>query len=479
LKHWAGSRPREVAVICEARQRTWSAFDIQTTQLAIGLRGRGVAEGDIVTIVLADPLQVLEVSWGCWKLGATPQVVSSRLTAPELQTLLEIGCPKLLVSTQAPIANRVDYLDLAGAAGGNDPLPEVVSPIWKAPTSGGSTGRPKIILSTEPAITNDRRAESYRLGSDETALMPAPLYHNGPFSNSTLATIAGAKLVLMPRFDPEAVLRQIEAHRVTWLYLVPTMMSRILQLPLEVRARYDISSLKTLWHMAAPCPVWLKEAWIEWVGPEKVMEMYGGTERQAVAVISGAESLSHPGSVGRVTDGEMLAIKEDGQPAAPREVGEIFMRPHPGAPRTYTYIGAEARSIGDGWESLGDMGWFDEDGYLYLADRRADMILVGGANVYPAEVEAALDRHPRVISSAVIGLPDVDLGSRIHAIVHTHAGFEISDLRDFLSQNLVPYKRPHTIEVVDFPLRDDAGKSRRFQLRQERIGAAETDERRA
>jgi bile acid-coenzyme A ligase len=273
----------------------------------------------------------------------------------------------------------------------------------------------------------------------------------------------------MAKFDPEALLQQIEAHAATWLYLVPTMMSRIIHLPAEVRSRYDISSLKTIWHMAAPCPAWLKEAWIDWVGAEKILEMYGGTERQALTVINGIESLVHPGSVGRVVNGEMCVIREDGQAAEPGEVGEIYMRPGNGMPLTYRYIGAEARTIGGGWESLGDMGWFDEDGYLYLADRRADMILVGGANVYPAEVEAVIDRHAAVVSSAVIGLPDDDLGARVHAIIHAEANFDLSDLQEHLRQNLVPYKRPRTIEIVDYPLRDDTGKSRRFQLREDRL----------
>jgi bile acid-coenzyme A ligase len=204
---------------------------------------------------------------------------------------------------------------------------------------------------------------------------------------------------------------------------VPTMMQRIARLPDEVRNMFDVSSLRRVMCSGAPSPQWLKRFWIEWLGPDKIFEAYGGTERIAGTVISGAEWLEHPGSVGKPLPGRMLrAQREDGTPCAPGEVGEIYMKPASGQGTTYRYIGATPSATVDGWETLGDIGWFDADGYLYLADRKADMILVGGSNVYPAEVEAAIDAHPAVRSSAVVGLPDEDLGSRVHAIVDAPAG---------------------------------------------------------
>ncbi|MDB5418122.1 MAG: putative fatty-acid--CoA ligase, partial [Phenylobacterium sp.] len=196
---------------------------------------------------------------------------------------------------------------------------------------------------------------------------------------------------------------------------------------------------------------------------------YAGTEAQAVTIISGAEWLTHKGSVGKVTAGEMIAIGEDGQPLAARETGEIYMRRAEGAPPTYKYLGAEAKTLPGGWESLGDIGWFDEEGYLYLADRRTDMILVGGSNVYPAEVEAALEEFPAVQSCAVIGIPDDDLGNRIHAIIQAKGKVDPEALRAHLAERLVPYKQPRSFEFVDEPLRDDAGKVRRTALRDARI----------
>jgi bile acid-coenzyme A ligase len=224
--------------------------------------------------------------------------------------------------------------------------------------------------------------------------------------------------------------------------------------------------------MAAPCPAWLKEAFIHWIAPGEVMELYAGTEAQAVTIITGTEWLTHRGSVGQVAIGEMKVFGEDGAELPAGEVGEIYMRRPPGAPETYRYVGATAKTLANGWESLGDLGWFDAEGYLYLADRRTDMILVGGSNVYPAEIEAALEEHPAVQSCAVIGLPDDDLGARIHAIVNAKGEVTPEDLKAHLKDRLVTYKQPRSYEFVDEPVRDDAGKVRRTALRDARIAAA-------
>jgi bile acid-coenzyme A ligase len=296
------------------------------------------------------------------------------------------------------------------------------------------------------------------------------MYHNGPFITSFGGLQIGATLVLMPKFDAEATLREAERHRATWVYLVPTMMSRIWRLPEEVRAKYDVSSLKTVWHLAAPCPAWLKEEWINWLGAEVIWELYGGTEGLASTTISGAEWLKHKGSVGRVAvGGIMKAFAPDGSELPIGQTGEIYMKRAEGLPASYRYVGATARVINGDWESIGDIGWFDADGYLYLADRRTDMILVGGANVYPAEIEAALDEHPLVASSAVIGLPHEELGNSVHAIIQPRPGLDLEDLKKHLAERLVIYKQPRSYELVGENVRDDAGKVRRTALRDERI----------
>ncbi|MCB2079236.1 MAG: AMP-binding protein, partial [Novosphingobium sp.] len=256
---------------------------------------------------------------------------------------------------------------------------------------------------------------------------------------------------------------------------VPTMMNRIARLPDEVRLSYDLSSLETLWHTAAPIPPALKEFWIDWLGGERIWEMYGGTEGFATTQLNGTEWLAHRGSVGRPSGCRILVRGENGEELPPGEVGEIYMRSDnwQSDAETYHYVGADSRRLPDGFESFGDFGWVDEDGYLYIADRRTDLILAGGRNVYPAEVEAVLLGHPEVAEAIVIGLPDADLGARVHAIVRLEEGASASAdaLLDFARERLVAYKLPRTVEFTGEPLRDEAGKARRSRLREERIAA--------
>jgi bile acid-coenzyme A ligase len=283
------------------------------------------------------------------------------------------------------------------------------------------------------------------------------------------ALLTGNHIIVLPRFDALRTLECIEQHRIDFVVLVPTMMHRIWRLGAAVRNRFDVSSLRIMLHMAAPCPRWLKEAWIEWLGPERVHELYAGTEQQAVTWITGSEWLTHRGSVGKpLAGGRMKIVDAHGHELPPGVLGEIYMRPEAGPGTTYHYIGAEPKNL-DGWESLGDMGWMDAEGYLYLADRQTDMILRGGANIYPAEVEAAIDAHPKVRSSAVIGLPDEDLGQRVHAIVDAPDGVTEEELRVHLADRLVRDKIPQSFEYVSEPLRDDDGKVRRSALREQRM----------
>ena len=271
------------------------------------------------------------------------------------------------------------------------------------------------------------------------------------------------------RSDPEGTLAEIQKHWGSVLYMVPTMMKRIWRLPEDVRDAYDLSSLRVVWHLAEPCPEWLKQCWIDWLGAERIFELYAGTEAQTATIISGPEWLAHRGSVGKVQPGTVMIADEDFNELPVGEMGEVWMRSLRGTP-TYKYVGATARVREDGWESLGDMGRLDAEGYLYLGDRASDMILSGGANIYPAEVEAAIQEHPAVQSCAVIGLPDEDKGAVIHAILEADPSKVGEDeLRSFLAERLVVYKIPRTFEYVDFALRGDDGKVRRSALRAERV----------
>jgi bile acid-coenzyme A ligase len=279
----------------------------------------------------------------------------------------------------------------------------------------------------------------------------------------------GGTAIVLPRFDPEVALSAIERYRVQFVQFVPTMLLRMWRVLEPDPSRYDLSSLETVWHMAAPCPDWLKEVWIELLGPERLFELYGGTEAQAATHISGTEWLAHRGSVGRPASGEMKIYDDSGVEVPAGTVGEVYMRRSADGDQTYRYIGANAKVLPGGWESLGDMGWIDTEGFVYLTDRRTDMILSGGANVYPAEVEAAICEHPLVLSCAVVGLPDEDLGQRVHAVVQSRHPLTAQDLQAFVAERLVRYKVPRSIRFVDEPLRDDAGKVRRSTVREQEI----------
>ena len=473
LAQHAHVQPNAPAVTSGETTLTYGELHRRTNRIARGLAALGVKHGDLVTLGLPNSIGFVEACYAIWKLGATPQPVSFRLPKGELEQIIDLAQTPIVIAEFKHQIDRplVTVADIAALSDDDSDLPDATAPISKAPTSGGSTGRPKLILAGQPGVTLKETPEigGWRLTPNDIAVLPAPLYHNAGFGMMMAAMSQGCHLVVMPRFDPEATLAEIEQRRATWVYVVPTMMNRIWHLPDATRAKYDLSSLETLWHLAAPCPAFLKEAFIRWIGPEKVMELYAGTEAQAVTIISGAEWLEHRGSVGRVMMGEMVAFDANGEGLPPGEIGEIYMRWPQGMSATYTYRGAEARKMEGGWESLGDIGYFDADGYLYLADRRTDMILVGGSNVYPAEIEAALDEHPLVQSSAVIGLPDDEMGNTVHAIVQPKGDVTADDLREHLRTLLVSYKQPRTYEFVSENIRDDAGKVRRTQLRDERI----------
>lgn len=470
---WAERQGDEVAIEHEGDSMTWAELESSTNRLARAYQQLGVSENSFVTIGLPNGIEFFQATIATWKLGATPQPVSAKLPAFEREQIVELCSPSLVVGVnpeEHPDHRTIAQGFTADPALSDTPLPEKTADSFKAMTSGGSTGRPKLIVSATRAAW-DPDSDYLQFRNCGCILIPGPLYHNGPFSWAFIALFKGNKVVVTTRFDAENTLKLIEAHRVDTVYMVPTMMQRIWNLDPDIREKYDLSSLNVLWHLAAPCPAWLKEAFIGWLGAETIWELYGGTEGQGSTVIRGDDWLTHRGSVGQPgAHCEMKIVDENGNTLPPGEVGEVFMRPLTGPGTTYRYIGAEAKQIEGGWESLGDMGSMDEEGYLYLSDRLTDMILSGGANIYPAEVEAAIDAYPGVRSSAAIGLPHPDLGNTVHAIVDA-PGVEITEaeLLDHLAARLVRYKLPRSIEFVDEPLRDDAGKVRRKDLRAARI----------
>lgn len=458
---------------------SWGEMACRANRRAQALKLLGVAKNDIVALVLPNENAVFEFAFAAWKLGATPSVISARLPMDELRAVLDLARPRVIVACDPAIRQAFGALpaDFGLREGSDEVLRSVIGSHWKAMTSGGSSGRPKMIVDMGPGAI-DPTASLMNMPMGRAVLNPGPLCHNAPFTFMSMALHRGNSVVSMPRFDAEEALRLIERHEIAWTNLVPTMMSRIWGLPEEVRSRYDLTSLEAVWHTAAPMPAWLKEAWINWLGPEKIWEIYGGTERQGNTAISGSEWLTHRGSVGRPINCHIRILGENGEVLGPGEVGEIHLLPETGAGSTYRYLGAAAARSDDGYETIGDFGWLDEEGFLYIADRRADLIIRGGMNVYPAEIENALSEHAGVDVAVVVGLPDRDLGAVAHAIVRPLPGSAVpvtaEALGAFLSTKLARYKLPASYEFVDEPLRDEAGKVRRSQLRAERMAAAIT-----
>src|SRR5713226_4025344 len=435
VPRWYAERKHKdaVAISHGADTLTWEQLERGANRRARAFAARGVKPGDFVAIGLPNSNAFFE-------------------------TTLAVGGE---ADWNAPNSVPADFVPEGFS---DETLNNPVARYWKAMTSGGSTGRPKVILDHGPAVVDTAADQMLGIPRGVSLLNPGPLYHNAPFILSHMGLFAGGRMTGMVKFDAEEALRLIERNRVQWVNFVPTMMHRIWALPEQVRNAYDLSSLQIVFHMAAPMPPWLKEKWIGWLGPERIWELYGGTERQGACVISGVEWLTHRGSVG--------IIGEDGNDVAPGETGEIYFLPNDGAGSTYHYLGAEPKRRADGWESLGDIGRLDADGYLYLGDRLADMILRGGANIYPAEVEAAVTAHPDVRSCVVVGLPDPEFGQRVHAILELREAADaqsiVDSMGDFLADQLSRYKHPESFEIVNSGLRDDAGKVRRTLLRDER-----------
>ncbi len=467
--HAGGASAADLAITYPGQALSWAELDRFSAARARRLIELGVTPDDLVAVALPNGIEHHVSSFAAWRAGATPCILPTRLPGRELAQIVALARPRILIRDGGEPIDGVMQIAPARDDAPVDLPPDLAAAHWKAVTSGGSTGRPKLIVDHGAARYDERLQGICALVGmpiGGVMLNPGPLYHNAPFLFANLALLAGTRVVGMNRFDPEEALRLIECERVEWVCMVPTMMHRIWNLPSEVKVRYDLSSLRRVVHLAAACPPWLKQAWIDWLGPERIFEIYAGTEGASVA-ITGEEWLRKPGSVGRASP-EVLSVRnEHGEACGPGEVGEIFFAAE--ATGRFHYIGAETRLDGEGRMSLGDLGYLDEDGYLYLSDRRTDLIIRGGANIYPAEVEAALLEHPAISDAVVLGLPCEDYGARVHAIVQQTGDLAPAAIDAFVRDRLTGYKCPESYELVDTPLRDEAGKVRRTALRDERL----------
>ena len=479
IHRMAEEHPGEVALIFAAedggeRTVTWDEIDVRSTQVARVLAGRGLGQGDILAICLRNSPEHIIASFAAWKVGAV--VVPMRWDLPdwERERVLATMAPRLLLD-----AESFEVFEESRSAP-TELLDEVIAPHGWGVCSSGSTGTPKVILVKNPGVYVPMGVsavvEAYgRLPMPQRVLVPAPLYHTNGFT-ATRNLMAGVQVVLLERFNAERILDLIERHRVTGFIGATPMLQRIAAVPgIDDR---DLSSLDWVQQGASPLPVWLGRRWCELVGPEHFYMSYGASEMHGLVTCRGDEWLEHPGTLGRgLGETEIKVLDNDGGELPFGEVGAIYMRT-PTGPAAF-YVGENVKPMprtDDGFVTVGDMGWLEEGGFLFLADRRVDMIVTGAANVFPAEVESALSEHEGIDDVVVIGLKDPEWGRRVHAIVQPAAGagsLEAEDVIRFAKERLAPYKVPKTVEFVDSISRNDAMKLNRAALVAERDGADE------
>ena len=495
------------------RAFTTEQLVLRGAQVAAGLDGLGVGPGDGVALYLRNDVAFFEAALGAGSIGAYPVALNWHYTEEEARYVLEDSGARavvihtdLLERVRGAIPADVQVLAVRtppeiAAAYGLDADAQVVpdgaidwdswrdgfAPRLVEPTAtalsiiytSGTTGYPKGVK--RPAYTpQDMERLTAILAvifgltyfEDPTQIVTAvvgPIYHSAPNTHAIFCLRAGASIHLCPRFDAEGLLELIEGERITHLHLVPIMFERLLKLPEEVRARHDLSSLRFVVHAAAPCSPATKRSMIDWWGPI-IHEYYGSTEVGPVTFLTAEQWLEHPGSVGRTMDGADVRVLDDqGGVLRPGEVGEIVAGSATGG-SDFTYHRDEAKrrqADRNGLFAPGDVGYFDEDGFLYLCDRKIDMIISGGVNIYPAAVEAELVKHPAVMDCAVFGIPDQEFGEAVHGVVALRPGHSASEgeIRQFLRGRIASYAVPRRIEFMDELPREDSGKLFKRKLR--------------
>lgn len=503
-----GQAPVNRVVVSGNNSRTYEEVFDRIARVAGGLAKLGVEPGAAVAILMRNDVSFLEVTAGAARLGAYAVPLNWHLAPDEIAYVLADSEARVLVAhadllklvPQALIqSNKIAVIvvdtpaevrsayglaaDECGAQPGavrwenwlaaHKPRREAaMAPPESVIYTSGTTGRPKGVRRNPPTLEQRRRIdlmreEIYGLRPGIRLLVPAPLYHAAPNVFAMRGLQVADALILMPKFDAELMLQLIERHRVTSVVMVPTMFVRLLRLPEQVRHRYDVSSLQSVHHAAAPCPPSVKRAMIEWLGPI-IHEWYGTTESSVVTSCNSEEWLAHPGTVGRAIRGARIEIvDENGLVVPPGKPGELYVGLDFYPDFTYHRRDDDRRQIErNGLITGGDVGYLNEDGYLFLCDRKRDMVISGGVNIYPSEIEAALLSIPAVLDCAVIGIPDPEYGEAIFAIVVQDGSADEASIRNELSNRLARYKLPKTIEFREGLPRDDAGKLLKRSLRE-------------
>ncbi len=453
-----------VALDGGAQSMTFGELDARANQWGRALAARGAHTGSFVALAIPNSVHLVLATLGCWKIGAVPVPMHWDLPEWERDRVRAVIDPAVVVDE----ANRWE-LEAQAAAESASPLPPAVSPHLNGICSSGSTGTPKVILSLAPSLWTPQHGEPFLsnwtpVAQPQSIMVPAPMYHTNGFATFSFL-LAGDHLVILERFDAALVLDVIERFRVSNFTATPTMLARIAARP-DVWER-DLSSVVFVLQGAAVMPPALMHTWFELLSPERIVSAYGMTENLGLTALRGDEWLAHPGSVGRgFRETEIRILDPDNRPLGPGEHGEIYLRAPMSAGSRYLGGAPPLPSTGDGFRSAGDIGYLDADGYLYIVDRRVDMIVTGGANVFPAEVESALAGHPDIADVVVIGLPDERWGRRVHAVVQPTDGAALleDDVIEYAKGRLAHYKAPKTVEFVDAIPRTAATKVNRSAM---------------
>jgi long-chain acyl-CoA synthetase len=494
-------------IISGERRRGHAEVAERAARMAGGFEGLGVQQGDSVCILMRNDIAFIEAAYGAMQLGAYAVPVNWHFKPEEIQYILEDSGTRVLVAHADMLHQLRDAIPKGVTVLSVPTPPEILKhykidpdslatpdfavdlepwlgqqrpydgPVRPQPANmiytSGTTGHPKGVRRHAPtpeqsASAERMRAMIYGLRPGARALLPGPFYHSAPNSFGLRAGRLGGALVLMPRFEPEEFLRLVEAERIDTIFMVPTMFIRLMKLPEAVRRKYDMSSLHHVIHAAAPCPADVKRAMIEWWGPV-IYEFYGSTESGAVTFANSEDALKKPGTVGRIAPGaELRFVGEDGKVLPQGEIGEIYSKIAGNPDFTYHNRPEKRAEIDrDGFITSGDVGYIDQDGYVFVCDRKRDMVISGGVNIYPAEIEAALHAVPGVHDCAVFGIPDEEFGEALMAVVEPQAGvtLDIADIRAQLRTSLADYKVPKHVEIQANLPREDSGKIFKRRLR--------------
>jgi long-chain acyl-CoA synthetase len=489
--------PDRDAVVCGRVRYTWSQWNARINQLAHAMRTLGIGEGDKIAMLLHNRHEFLEIGQAAIKIGAVMVPLNYRLRGREIEYILNNSDARALFTSEEFLGEIVPLMDAVpgitgghyvlvggGAAPGFAPYERLLEgqPTSEPPDQGppgmnamiytsGTTGRPKGVFrkgGIDPQLLMGIvQGFGLQYGS-EVQIVPAPLYHSAPSLGSSLTIALGGTVVIMEKFDPEEFLALVDREKVTSSLVVPTIVKRVLALPDEVKGRYDVSSLRSLVVGAAPFPLETKLAAIEFFG-DCVYEYYGSTDAGLNTILPPSEQRARPSSCGRIVPGTDIRILDDeGRELPTGEVGNIYVSNALVKAMQYYKDPGKTRDAFRGEHmTVGDMGYLDADGYLYIVDRKTDMVISGGVNIYPAEIEEIIYEHDAVLDVAVIGVPNEDWGEELKAVVQLKPGARASadDIIDFCRERLADYKRPRTVDFVAEVPRNPSGKLLKREIR--------------